>query len=165
MASENILKQKQSVVKEIEEALQKFGTVVFFKYHGLSVADLSSLRKELKKDDSEVKIYKNTLTKRALENININLDEFMEGPNAIMFGKDVISSIKTLSKFSKENEALEIRVGIIDGNVVNLDVINEYASIPSYEGLLTMFAGGLLEHVRNLAIGFDLIAKQKEESN
>lgn len=165
MASESVLKQKKAVVNEIEESIQNAESVIFFKYHGLSVSDITKLRKELKEDGSEVKVYKNTLTKRALDNLNINLDEFMDGPNAIMFGKDLLNSIKILSKFAKGNKNLEIRVGIIDGKVVDLDVIKEYASIPSYEGLLTMFAAGLMEHVRNLAISLDLVAKQKEESN
>lgn len=165
MASESVLKQKKAVVNEIEESIQNAESVIFFKYHGLSVSDITKLRKELKEDGSEVKVYKNTLTKRALDNLNIKLDEFMDGPNAIMFGKDLLNSIKILSKFAKGNKNLEIRVGIIDGKVVDLDVIKEYASIPSYEGLLTMFAAGLMEHVRNLAISLDLVAKQKEESN
>ena len=165
MASESVLKQKKAVVNEIEESIQNAESVIFFKYHGLSVSDITKLRKELKEDGSEVKVYKNTLTKRALDNLNINLDEFMDGPNAIMFGKDLLNSIKILSKFAKGNKNLEIRVGIIDGKIVDLDVIKEYASIPSYEGLLTMFAAGLMEHVRNLAISLDLVAKQKEESN
>ena len=148
MASESVLKQKKVVVKEIEESIQNAETIIFFKYHGLSVADITKLRRELKEDGSEVKVYKNTLTKRALDNLNINLDEFMDGPNAIMFGKDLLNSIKILSKFAKGNKNLEIRVGIIDGKIVDLDVIKEYASIPSYEGLLTMFAAGLSQHPR-----------------
>ena len=67
------------------------------------------------------------------------------------------------SKFAKENENLEIRVGIISGEVADLNTINEYASIPSMEGLLTMLAGGMIEHVRNLSIGLNLYAEQLEE--
>lgn len=165
MASESVLTHKKAIVKEIEESLKKSQAVIFFKYHGLNVEDMSKLRRELRPEGGEIKVYKNTLTKRALDKLNINLDEHMEGPNAIMFGEDVLSSIKTLSKFAKTNKNLDIRVGIVDDKVVGLDVIKEYAEIPSYEGLLTMFVAGLMEHIRNFAISLDLIAEQKEESN
>lgn len=86
----------------------------------------------------------------------------MAGPNVYVFSKDVIEPIKTISEFAKGNESLKIKAGYIDGNVVGLDVIKEYASIPSYEGLLTMFAGGLIEHVKNLSIALNLYAEKLE---
>ena len=128
------------------------------------MADLSELRINLRKSDSELRIYKNTLVKRALDDLKINLDEFLEGPNAIVFGKDLLEPIKEIAKFAKDHENLEIRVGIISGEVADINVINEYASIPSMEGLLTMLARGMMEHVSNLAIGLNLYAEKLEEN-
>ena len=85
MASAKILENKKAIVNEIKENIQNSESVVVFSYQGLTVAELSELRKELKKTDSEVKIYKNTLFKRAVEDLDINLDGFYEGPNAILF--------------------------------------------------------------------------------
>ena len=117
----------------------------------------------LKKVDSDVKIYKNTLVRRALSDNGITMDEYLEGPNAIVFGKDLLEPIKIISKFAKDHKNIEIVGGMINGEVVDLSTINEYASIPSYEGLLTMFAGGLMEHLKNLSIALNLYADKLGE--
>jgi len=165
MASTKILQEKQNVVEEITKKLDNSESVILFSYQGLSVADIASLRRELRNNNSEVKIYKNTLLKRALESKNINLDEFLEGPNAVIFGATVLEPIKVLSNFQKEHKEAEIQTGVINGEVVTLDTINEYASIPSMEGLLTMLAGGMIEHVKNLSIGLNLYAEKLGEEN
>lgn len=165
MASEKILNAKKEVVNEIVDKINNSASVIVFSYQGMTVADMAALRNELKKSNSEVKIYKNTLAKRAFNDANIKNDEFWEGPNAILFGSDLLEPIKVISKFSKENDNIEIRTGYADGKILTLDEIKAYADIPSMEGLLTMFAGGLMEHVRNVAIGLDLYAKKLEENN
>ena len=165
MASTKIIQDKQNIVDEITSKLDNSESVILFSYQGLTVADIANLRRELKSNDSEVKIYKNTLVKRALDSENINLDEFLEGPNAIIFGKTVLEPIKVLSNFAKEHEAVKIQTGVINGDIVTINEINEYASIPSMEGLLTMLAGGMIEHVKNLSIGLNLYAEKLGEEN
>lgn len=163
MASAKILESKKAIVNEIEENIKNSESVIIFAYQGLTVSDLSGLRRELKNVDSEVKIYKNTLVKRALDDLKIDLDGFLEGPNAILFGKELLEPIKILSKFAKENDKAEIRVGIISGTKADLDTIKEYASIPSRDGLLTMFAGGLIQYVKEFAVGLNMIAENLEK--
>ena len=124
---------------------------------------MQSLRRDLKNIGSEVKVYKNTLVKRALDDMKIDLSEFLEGPNAIVFGKELLEPIKVLDKFAKDHSNVQIMTGIIKGEVVTLDTIKSYASIPSMEGLLTMFAGGLIEHVKNLSIALNLYADKLGE--
>ena len=165
MASTKIIQEKQNVVEEITKKLDDSKSVILFSYQGLSVADIADLRKELRSNDSEVKIYKNTLLKRALDSKNINLDSFLEGPNAIIFGKSILEPIKVISKFKKDHDAVSIQTGVIEGEVVTVDTINEYAAIPSMEGLLTMLAGGMIEHVKNLSIGLNLYAEKLGEEN
>ena len=163
MASTKILDAKNETVKEISEKIKNSKSVVVVKFQGIPVDEVSKLRRKLRESSSDVKVYKNTLVKRAMNELGYNMDEVLDGPNAFVFGGDIIDPIKAVAAFAKENKALEVRSGIIDGKVVTVDVINEYATIPSYEGLLTMFAAGLMEHVRNLAIGLDLYAKKLEE--
>ena len=103
------------------------------------------------------------IDKDSLKEKNIELYDYMEGPNAYLFSKDIIEPIKIVSKFAKEHPALEIRVGFIDDKIADTKVISEYATIPSMEGLLTMFAGGLIEHVRNMSIALNLYAEKLEE--
>ncbi len=165
MASAKNLNMKQNVVSEITDKIKNSASVIVFTYQGLTVADMAALRRELKKSNSEVKIYKNTLAKRAFEGANIENSEFWEGPNAILFGGDLLEPIKVISKFSKDFDQIEIRTGYADGKILSLDDIKSYASIPSREGLLSMFAGGLMQHARNFAIGVDLYAKKLEENN
>ena len=152
MASQKILDAKKEIVNEIEENIKNSESVILFQYQGLTVADLSDLRTKLRETDATVKVYKNTLLKRALDDLNVNFEGFLEGPNAILFGKNLLEPIKVLADFAKSHDKLEIRVGIISGSVADLATIKEYASIPSREGLLTMLAAGMMEHVRNLSI-------------
>ena len=162
MASTKILDTKKAIVKEITDKLKNSESVILFEYQGLTVSEVSELRKALRETDAEVRVYKNTLLKRALDDMNLDLDSFLEGPNAIMFGKNLLEPIKAISEFAKDHDKMKIRVGIINGETADLAVIKEYAAIPSYEGLLTMLAAGMMEHVRNLAIGLNLYAEKLE---
>ncbi len=163
MASAKNLDIKKNTVKEITEKINNSQSVIVFSYQGMTVSDMSQLRNELKKSNSEIKIYKNSLAKRAFEGLKIENSEFWEGPNAILFGSDLLEPIKILAKAAKNNENIIIRTGYADGKVLSLDEINAYASIPSRETLLTMFAAGLMQHVKDFAIGLDLYANKLEE--
>ena len=163
MASERILEQKKAVVEEIKNKLDNSKTFLLIDYRGLTVSEITELRRSLREMGSDIKVYKNTLMSLALKDKNIKLDDFMEGPNAYLFSSDIIEPIKVVSKFAKEHPALEIRAGYIDQEVVDVNVIKKYAEIPSMEGLLTMFAGGLIEHLRNLSIGLNLYAEKLEK--
>ncbi len=164
MASTKILAQKKETVNDIVNNIKDSESVILFQYQGLTVAELSELRKKLRETDATVKVYKNTLLKRALDELNLSFDGFLEGPNAILFGKNLLEPIKVIADFAKEHDKLEIRIGIISGSVADLATINEYATIPSREGLLTMLAAGMMEHVRNLSIALNLYSEQKEEN-
>ena len=163
MASKRILEQKENTVKEIMSKLDNAKTFLLLNYQGLTVSELAELRESLREVNSDIKVYKNTLMNLALNKKDIKLNDYMSGPNAYLFSDSIIEPIKVISKFAKEHPALEVRVGYIDNEVVGKDVINQYATIPSMEGLLTMFAGGLIEHVRNLSIGLNLYAEKLEE--
>ena len=164
MASEKILNAKREVVSEITDKIKNSESVILFQYQGLTVSDLSELRNKLREAEAEVKVYKNTLLKRALDDLNLSLDGFLEGPNAVLFGKNLLEPIKVIAEFAKTHDKLDIRVGIISGEKADLDVIKEYASIPSREGLLTMLAGGMMQYVRDLSIGLNLYAEQLENN-
>ena len=163
MASAKILENKKNVVEEIKSNLENSESVVLFTYQGLTVSELAELRNSLKEAQGEMKVYKNTLLKRALDDLKINLDGFLEGPNAIIFGKELLEPIKVISKFVKDHENANITVGIVNGAPADLAVLKEYASIPSREGLLTMLAGGMIQYVRDLAIGLNMYAEQLEK--
>ena len=163
MASKRILEQKENTVREIESKLDNSKTFLLLNYQGLTVSEIAQLRESLREINSDIKVYKNTLMSLALKNKKIELQDYMSGPNAYLFSENIIEPIKVVSKFAKEHPALEVRVGYVDNEIVDTKVINDYATIPSMEGLLTMFAGGLIEHVRNLSIGLNLYAEKLEK--
>lgn len=165
MASQKIIDAKAQVVEEIAEVAKNSSSFILFDYRGLTAEESSNLRKILRENDSNYKIWKNTLTKRALDSLNYNLDECLEGPSAMAFSNDAIAPIKALSNFAKEHPALEIKGGIVDGKVTSLEEIKALSTIPSREGLLTMLAGGLIGTVRDLSIALNLYSEQKEENN
>ena len=162
MANTKIIEEKSKVVSEIKDRLQEAKSVVLFDYRGLSVAEVTELRRKLRENGSDYKVYKNTLTRRAVEESKLGLEYYLTGPNAISFGTDELSIVKVLSDFSKDHKALELKAGIIDGKVANAEELAKYASIPSREGLLTMLAGGLIGTVKDLSIALNLLAEQKE---
>lgn len=166
MANQKILDQKQKVIDEIADKTKNSNSVILFEYQGLNVEDTNNLRKLLKENDSEFKIYKNTLVKRAFDSLKIDLDDELKGPKAIAFSDDAIAPIKVLYDFAKKHDSLVVKTGLVDGEITEEAKLRELSTIPSREGLLTMLAGGLIGTVRDLAICLDLRAQdlEKEEN-
>lgn len=164
MANSKIIEQKAGVVAEIKEKFENAKSVVAFDYRGLSVAEVTELRRKLRESGADYKVYKNTLTKRALNELNIDMNEYLEGPSAIAFGTDELSIVKIINDFAKEHEALELKAGIVEGKVAGLEDLKRYAAIPSRDMLLTMLAAGLMGTVRDLSICLDLYSKEKENN-
>lgn len=163
MANKAIIAKKEEIVNEIAERVKNANSVVLFDYRGLTDSEITELRCKLREQNSSYKVYKNTLTKRAFDKLSIKLDDCLTGPSAIATSDDEIAPIKILADFSKNHPALELKGGIVDGKETTLEELKALATIPSREGLLTMFAAGLMEHVRNVAICLDLHAQDLEK--
>jgi len=161
MANAKIIEGKAAVVSEIKDRIQNAKSLVLFDYRGLSVAEVTELRKKLRESGSDYKVYKNTLARRASDELNLGLSEYLVGPGAISFGGDELSIVKVLSDFAKEHDKLILKAGIVDGKMATSDDLKKYASIPSREGLLTMVASCLIGTVRDLSICLDLYSKEK----
>jgi len=162
MANVKILERKQVTIDEITDRVKESNAVVFFEYRGLTVGEMTELRRSLRTSGSDVKVYKNTLAKRALDSLNYDMQGELNGPKAMAYGTDVIAPIKALSDFAKSHPALELKIGVVDGKVADKAMLTALASTPSREQLLTMFAAGLLEHVKNVAICLDLHSQNME---
>ena len=163
MANKLILEKKAQVVEEITSKLKNSAGVVFVDYRGLTDEEITALRRSLRENNADVKVYKNTLTKRALDSLNISLDECVEGPSALVYSEDAVAPIKVVTNFAKEHEALSVKGGIVDGKVSSLEELAKLATIPSRDGLLTMLAGGMIGIARDLSIALNLYAEQKEK--
>ncbi|SET72892.1 LSU ribosomal protein L10P [Oceanobacillus limi] len=160
-----VIEQKKQVVQEIADKLRDSQSTVLVDYRGLDVAEVTQLRKELREAGVEFKVYKNTMARRAAEDANLSeLNELLVGPTAIAFSKDdVVAPAKILNNFAKDHEALEIKAGVIEGEMASLDQIKELADLPNYEGMISMLLSVLQAPVRNFAYATKAVAEQKEE--
>ena len=159
------IEEKKKVVEEITNHFRESQSTVLVDYRGLDVAQLTQLRKELREANVEYKVYKNTLARRAVSQVDLDgLKETLVGPTAVAFSKeDVVAPAKILKNFAKENEALEIKGGVIEGKIATVEQIEELASLPDYNGLVSMLLSVLQAPMRNLAYATKAIADQKEE--
>ena len=164
MANAKILEAKQNVIDEITEVAKTSASFILFDYRGLTAEETAELRRNLRENGATYKVWKNTLAKRALDSLNLNLDDCLNGPSAMAYSDDSVAPIKVLSDFAKEHKALEIKGGIVDGEVASLDTIKQLATLPSREGLLTMLASGLIGTVRDLSIALNMLSEEKEKS-
>ena len=166
MASEKILNQKKKEVEELAEKFKKAKLVLLTDYKGINVEDVTKLRASLRTTDTEYKVIKNNITRRALEACGIEgLEEQLVGPTAvIMSSEDYLEPSKTIYNFSKNNEYYKIKGGVIDGKVMTADEIITLAKLPSRETLLSMLAGALLSNISKVAVAINEVKKQKEEA-
>ncbi|MBP3953396.1 50S ribosomal protein L10 [Bacillus suaedae] len=161
----SVLEQKKQVVSDIASKLRDSKATVVVDYRGLTVAEVTELRKQLREAGVEFKVYKNTLARRATAEAELTaLDEQLVGPTAIAFSNDdVIAPAKVINDFAKKHEALEIKAGVIEGQVASVAEIKALAELPSREGLLSMLANVLQAPMRGFALVTKAVAEQKEE--
>ncbi|KYC59860.1 MAG: 50S ribosomal protein L10 [Heyndrickxia faecalis] len=161
------IEQKKQLVDEITDKFKSSTAVVVVDYRGLNVAEVTELRKQLREAGVEFKVYKNTMTRRAVEAAGMDgLNSALTGPNAIAFStEDVVAPARILNDFAKDHEALEIKAGVIEGNVATVDEIKALAKLPSREGLLSMLLSVLQAPIRNFALAAKAVADQKEEQS
>lgn len=160
-----VIEHKVVIVDEITEKLKASASTVVVDYRGLTVGELTELRKQLREAGVEFKVYKNSMTRRAAEAAELaGLNESLTGPNAIAFSnEDVIAPAKILNDFAKKHEALEIKAGVIEGNLATAEEVKALAELPSREGLLSMLLSVLQAPMRQLAAITKAVADQKEE--
>ena len=146
-----VLKQKQAVVTEIEEKIKNSKSIVVVDYRGLSVSEVTELRGQFRDNDIDYKVYKNTLARRAFQNLGHDgILEHLTGPNAIAFAmSDATASAKVTTKFAEENDKLEIKAGMLDGQVLDVAGISKLAKIPSREVLIGKLVGSLKSPISN----------------
>lgn len=137
------LEDKQKVVQAIEEKLQKANLVIFTDYRGINVDEITELRNKLRAPGVEYKVLKNTMTRFALQNQGYSeLIDRIEGPNAVLFSnEDLVGPAKTIFDFIKAHKKLDVKVGILEGQIVEPDKIKELAELPPREVLLAQVLG------------------------
>ena len=153
---------KQPVVDEIKGHIEKAQSAVLVDYRGLTVAEDTELRKQLREAGIVYKVCKNTMMKRAFEGTDFaQLDEYLEGPSAIAISKDdATAPARIICKFAKTAQALEVKAGVVEGTVYDANGVAELSKVPSREELLSKLLGSLQSPITNLARVLNQIAEQ-----
>lgn len=163
--NKNVLQAKKDSVSEISKGLKENSTIAVVSYQGLTVAELTELRRKLAEKDAALTVYKNTLVKRALKEAGLTgIEEYLDGPNAFVFSKDAVAGPSVIAKFSRFHEKLVIKGGLVEGKGVDADAMKEVARIPGREGLLSMFCQCLNDPIRKFASAVDAIASKQGEA-
>jgi len=151
--------EKVAIVAEVREKFQSSEAVVLTEYRGLNVTDLAVLRNAMRDAGGEYKVYKNSLVRFAAKELDLEIEELLVGPTAIAFtgtrpdGKDgdPVSVAKALANFSKDNENLVIKGGMLDGKLLTTDEIIALSKIAPREELLAKLAGGMAAPMQQMA--------------
>ena len=167
MANGKIIAQKEQEVNELAAKIKEAKIVLLTDYRGITVDSVTGLRADLRKANTEYKVIKNNITRRALEKCGFEgLDASLEGPTAVVLNsEDYLDTAKTIYEFTKANDFYKIKGGIIDGKVMTAEEIITLAKLPSKETLIGMLAGALLGNISKLAVALDQIRVKQEEAN
>ncbi|HIR03880.1 MAG TPA: 50S ribosomal protein L10 [Candidatus Scatovicinus merdipullorum] len=177
MPSEKILEQKKAIVAELTDRLQNSVAGVLVNYKGISVADDTKLRKELREAGVQYTVVKNTLLLRAAQNANLaGLEPVLENTTALATSaEDYVAAAKILSAYAEKNKNFEIKAGFVDGGLLEVNEIKDLAKLPGKEELVAKALGGLNApisgfvavlngNLRGLVCALNAIAQQKQEA-
>ena len=166
---------KKLIVQEIEALIKKSPLIIFADYRGIKVKDISELRTQLRMPGLTAKIYKNTMLEFALKNCGYsNFSEQLFGPNLVIFSEEeLVEPAKIVSKFSQGNKNFSIKMGILEGKIINDVTVKALAELPPREVLLsqvlgtmqapiTSFVRVLNANITGLARALDQIREKKQ---
>lgn len=167
--------EKEAAVAELKEKFGRAQAVVLTDYRGLTVAQITELRKKLREAGLEYRVVKNTLTRLAAsELVGEDLDPYLEGPTALAFAyEDPVAPAKILTEFARSFKALQIKGAVLEDKVIDATGVKELAELPPYEVLVAQLLGTLQGPIRGLVTvlsgpqrklvyALDAIRKEKE---
>ena len=164
--SEAAIAKKAEIVKQTTDMLNAAQSAIVVDYRGLTVAEVTDLRKQLRDAGIQMSVIKNKILDRAVEGTDYaDLRSTFVGPTDVAISdEDPIAPAKILKKFADDHDALEIKGGFIEKSVKTLDEINEYANMPGREELLSMLASALQDPMRKIARAVKAIADKEDEA-
>lgn len=162
--SEATIQVKQQLVNEIADQVKASDGIVAVDYLGLTVAEATELRRQLREEGVTFKVLKNTMMRRAMDEAGIAYtDSVFQGPTAIAFsGEDATAPARILKNFSKNAEALTLKGGFFGGKELSIEEIERIASLPNREGVLSMLLSVLQAPVRNVAYAVKAVQEKAE---
>ena len=163
-----VTEQKQAIVAQMKETLSESKGAVLVSYSGLTVAQATDLRRKFLAEGCEYKVIKNTLTRIAANELELGEDftSHLEGPTGLAYSKeDAVAPARVISNFVKtlENDELTIKAGIVEGEVLDAAGINNIASLPNRDGMLSMLLSVLQAPIRNVAYAVKAVAEAQPQ--
>ena len=169
------MKEKEAMVEQIARELEQAELIIATDYRGLNVTALGDLRRQLRAEQCKYKVTKNTLTRLACRKAGLEaLEPLLEGPTALAYtGADPVAAARVFLKFTKENEALSIKGGVLAGQELQPSQVKALGEIPPREVLLSQICRGfqapiyglasvLHGNLRQLVYALDAVRRQKE---
>ena len=162
MPSKSVLEAKQAIVAELADRLKSSCVGVLVSYKGINVEDDTKLRKELRENGVKYTVVKNTLLKRASEQVGLSeMDSVLEGTTALATSDDdYTAAARILADFAKKNNYFEIKAGYMDGAVVDLATIDHLAKLPTREVLLANVLGAFQAPIASFARAIQAIVDE-----
>ena len=166
MANAKVLSKKKDEVQAYKEKFEKAKLVILADYRGINVSDVTKVRADLRKSNTEYKVAKNSILRFAAKEAKLDeLESLLEGPTAVAFSyDDYVDPAKVIYNYAKTSDFYKIKGGVMDGKVISVAEIERLAKLPSKEMLLTQLATVLLANIRNFAVVIDQVRQQKEEN-
>ena len=177
MPSEKVLEEKKQIVQELADKMQNAASGVFVDYKGITVAEDTKLRTDLRTAGVEYAVVKNTLARFAVNQIGYEgLTSVLEGTTALAISSDLVAPAKILSEFAKKNKTFKIKAGFVEGRIIDENEVNNLAELPSKEVLIAKVLGGfnapiagfanvLNGTLRGLVIALNAIKEQAEKAS
>lgn len=159
-------KEKQVVIDEIKEKLERAQSAVVIDYIGISVLQADTMRKKLREANVDYTVYKNTLVKRAIEGTKFeSLAEVLDGPSAFAFGyEDAVTPARVLNNIMKEYKKMAFKAGVVEGTFFDAEGMQAVAILPSREELIAKFMGSIQSPLSKAVRTFQAIADAKAEA-
>ncbi len=165
--SKAAIAEKEKLVDAFAEELKSAKAILVINYLGLTVEEVTNMRKELRDKDVKMKVIKNTYLRRAAAKAEIEgLDDTFVGPTAVIYtdnADDITEPARIVSKYEDDFDVIEIKGGMLEGKLTSREEIKELASIPGREGLLSMLVSCLQDPIRKVAYAVKAVADAKPD--
>ena len=166
--SKAAIAEKEKFVDAFAEELKAAKAILVINYLGLTVEEVTNMRKELRDNGVKMKVVKNTYLRRAAVKAGIEgLEDTFVGPTAVVYtdnADDITEPARIVSKYENDFDVIDIKGGVLEGKVTSKEDIKALAAIPGREGLLSMLVSVLQAPVRNVAYAINAVADSKDES-
>ncbi len=164
MSSATVLELKKAKVQEIQAKIEAATSVVLVDYRGLNVEEVTELRNKYREAGIEYKVYKNNMMRFAFAGAGFEgMSEFLKGPNGVAFCEDEVTAARITKEFAEKHDALELKAGVVAGELMDLAKITEIANLPTKEILLTRLVIALNSPIAKLARVAQAIADKQAE--